>query len=101
MMITGHGGETTWFVDRFAGVLPRPWEIVLPLWLWRALLLAWSLWLAFSSMKWAVWGWNAASQGGIWPESNAEVMKAPTHPVEDVESEASESSVHDETGEEK
>ena len=52
MLIEAPGWEHAWFLDRIDGTLPRPWEVVLPLWLWRSLLLAWSLWLAFSCVKW-------------------------------------------------
>ncbi len=69
MLIVSPQYEHAWFVDRFSGELPRPWELVLPLWLWRGLLLVWSLWLAASCLKWATWGWNAFSRGGIWPAS--------------------------------
>jgi len=68
MLIEAPGWEHAWFLDRIDGTLPRPWEVVLPLWLWRSLLLAWSLWLAFSCVKWAIWGWNAVTAGGLWPE---------------------------------
>lgn len=81
MLIVSPQWEHAWFVDRFAGELPRPWELVLPLWLWRGLLLAWSLWLAASCLKWATWGWNAFARGGIWPPSH-DLRPAGTRPAD-------------------
>jgi len=83
MLIVSPGGEHMWFLDRFASELPRPWEIVLPLWLWRGLLLAWSLWLAASCLKWATWGWNAFSQGGLWPQKAALAAREAREPESD------------------
>jgi hypothetical protein len=59
-------GPLSWFVDRSTGALPRPWMVVLPLWLWRALLLAWSLWLVRSLLAWSRWSWQAVAVGGLW-----------------------------------
>lgn len=56
-----------WFVDRIDGTFPRPWQLVLPLWLWRVLLLVWCIWLVRASLAWGKWGWDAFTSGGIWP----------------------------------
>ena len=37
-----------------------------PLWLYRALMLAWALWLAFALLGWLRWGWEAFRTGGLW-----------------------------------
>lgn len=84
MLVESPLGEHAWFVDRIDGTLPRPWEFVLPLWLWRGLLLVWCLWLVRDGMKWGVWGWNAFAKGGIWPvkpETPSKHAKDPEPPA--------------------
>ena len=39
-----------------------------PLWVYRALMMIWALWLAFSLVSWIKWGWQAFSTGGLWKE---------------------------------
>jgi hypothetical protein len=55
-----------WTQDRIASEMPRPWAISLPLWSYRVLMLTWSLWLAFSLLKWLKWGWQCFSTGKLW-----------------------------------
>jgi hypothetical protein len=55
-----------WTQDRISSAMPRPWAISLPLWVYRALMLFWSLWLAFSLLKWLQWGWRCFSSGQLW-----------------------------------
>jgi len=33
---------------------------------WRGLMLAWALWLAWSLIAWLRWGWSAYGSGGLW-----------------------------------
>jgi len=55
-----------WTQDRIDGTMPRPWAILLPQWVYHVLMLFWSLWLAFSLLKWLKWGWQSFSEGKIW-----------------------------------
>ena len=55
-----------WTQDRISSAMPRPWAISLPLWVYRGLMLFWSLWLAFSLLKWLQWGWRCFSSGQLW-----------------------------------
>jgi len=75
------GGSTddqlVWFVDRVAGQLPRPTVVSLPLWVWRVVMLAWSLWLAASLVRWLPWAWQAWSDGGMFR------TKTPSEPTGD------------------
>ena len=69
MQVSGGGSTETllrWYQDRTAGPLPRPWVLSAPLWLYRALMLLWSLWLALRLMTWAPWGWGSWNSGGLW-----------------------------------
>ena len=73
------GGSTDdqliWFVDRIDGALPQPTVVSLPIWVWRVVMLAWSLWLAASLVRWLPWAWRAWSDGDIFrmkkPEETA------------------------------
>jgi hypothetical protein len=69
MGIAGSGqraNELSWFNDRAPGVLPRPWVFSLSLWWYKALMLAWALWLAFALVRWLPIAWRALGAGGFW-----------------------------------
>ena len=69
MQIAGngsHAGMLRWYVDRAEPALPRPWVLSAPLLLYRLAMLAWSLWLAVALLRWARWGWECFSEGGVW-----------------------------------
>ncbi|HQQ62073.1 MAG TPA: hypothetical protein PLF22_00720 [Pseudomonadales bacterium] len=55
-----------WFQDRTAVGLPTAWALSLPMWMYRGVMLAWSLWLAFALLDWCRWGWNSFSSGELW-----------------------------------
>ena len=46
--------------------MPRAWVFSLPVWVFSVLMLAWSLWLAFSLLGWLKWGWRCFSTEGLW-----------------------------------
>ena len=58
--------ELNWYQDRIGAQMPEAWVLSLPLWSYRLLMLLWSLWLAFSLLKWLRWGWSCWSMGGWW-----------------------------------
>ena len=69
MGVTGNGstpGLLNWFVDRVEGPLPSARAYTLPLWLYKAALLIWSLWLAQALLGWLRWAWQCFSHGGGW-----------------------------------
>ena len=69
MQISGNGSsayELNWFSDRIAEVLPQANMISVPVYIYRLIMLAWSIWLAFAVIKWAQWGWIAFSREGYW-----------------------------------
>ncbi|MEM7217418.1 MAG: hypothetical protein AAF515_03570 [Pseudomonadota bacterium] len=69
MQIEGNGSSgwfLRWFVDRADGVLPSPWVFSVPLWIYRVMMLVWSLWLAFALIRWATWGFRTWSQPDYW-----------------------------------
>ena len=74
MQIVGNNSsshEYHWFQDQADKGLPGAFVISLPMWSYRVVMLAWSLWLAFAVMRWARWGWSAYSSGGIWKSGKA------------------------------
>ncbi|PIP83989.1 MAG: hypothetical protein CO113_15455 [Elusimicrobia bacterium CG_4_9_14_3_um_filter_62_55] len=71
MQIAGNGSyreSLAWYRDRADAVLPRAWILSVPLWVYRAAMLAWALWLASSLIAWLKWGWGRWSQGGLWKD---------------------------------
>jgi len=69
MQIAGNGSTRYllhWTQDRIGAWMPQPWALTLPMWLYRMLMLFWSLWLAFALLKWLRWGWTSFSRDGIW-----------------------------------
>lgn len=69
MQIAGNGSgpyRLNWYQDRSDPMLPRPWMISAPLWVYRVLMLAWALWLAYTLLNWLRWGWNCYASGGLW-----------------------------------
>jgi hypothetical protein len=69
MQIAGNGSsayQLDWYQDRVTGPLPTAWVISAPILLYRGLMLAWSLWLAYALLRWLAWGWDCFSAGGLW-----------------------------------
>ncbi|MCD6184674.1 MAG: hypothetical protein J7K84_02610, partial [Deltaproteobacteria bacterium] len=72
MQICGNNSNSFnlhWTQDRIGAFMPSPWVISLPLMVYHILMLIWSLWLAFSLLKWLRWGWDCFSEGGIWKKT--------------------------------
>lgn len=69
MQISGNGSYAhmlRWYVDRTGSSLPRPWILSVPLYVYRAGMLCWALWLADALTRWVRWAWECASTGGLW-----------------------------------
>lgn len=69
MLIDGNGSSSyllKWYQDRSPPIHETAWIFSLPIIAYRLLMLAWALWLAASVIRWAQWGWNCFSAGGIW-----------------------------------
>ncbi len=55
MMIAGNGSYShflNWYSDRVLDTITQPTTITLSIWYYRALILIWSVWVAFSLIKW-------------------------------------------------
>ncbi|PID54924.1 MAG: hypothetical protein CR978_01705 [Gammaproteobacteria bacterium] len=55
-----------WYQDRSAEHYPQATVVSAPIWVYRALMLAWALWLAVSALNWIKWAWQAFASGGLW-----------------------------------
>jgi hypothetical protein len=81
MGVRGNGSSANmlqWFDDRSAsGELPVASAWTLPLWAYKAAVLAWALWLANALLGWLRWGWHCFSSGGIWLPRTHQATAAP------------------------
>jgi hypothetical protein len=69
MQVAGNGSTNLllrWYQDRTQATLPTAWVFSIPLFAYRALMLAWALWLAYSLLGWLRWAWTCFSDGGYW-----------------------------------
>lgn len=70
MFVTGYGSTTRnlrWFQDHTQnGSLPSPTVLTVSIWVYRAFMLAWALWLARSVLRWIPWAAKQLLAGGIW-----------------------------------
>ncbi len=69
MRIEGNGSSSyfyRWFVDVLQDEASPPWVLSVPMWVYRAAMLGWSLWLAFALIRWVRDAWAAYSQTGLW-----------------------------------
>lgn len=58
--------QLQWYQDQIQGNLPTVKILTIPLYVYRLIMLAWALWLAFSLLKWFQWGWRCFTKDGIW-----------------------------------
>lgn len=78
MQISGnhsYGNTLRWYQDRSEGALPQARVLSVPLLVYRLLMLAWALWLAFALLRWLRWGWGCFSSHGIWRPFNLRVAR--------------------------
>lgn len=72
MGIRGYGSVSnnlSWFADRSDSLLPVAKIASLPIWLYRVLMLAWTLWLASILIRWLSRGLSAWLKNGYWKKS--------------------------------
>jgi hypothetical protein len=62
----GGDGVLRWFADQSRDALPQAGAVSLPMWLYRAAMLGWALWLANAVLGWLRWGLKAWTDGGYW-----------------------------------
>jgi hypothetical protein len=54
-----------WYADRTPGDLPAVTVWTAPVWIYKAIMLLWALWLAIGLIQWLRFGWTAFRKG--WP----------------------------------
>ncbi len=76
MHVAGHNSNAavlSWFADRSESVLPTAAVVTVPMWIYKALILVWALWLSFALLRWLPWVWSCFSSQGYWrPRSKAQ-----------------------------
>ncbi len=78
MQIAGNGSTATalaWYQDQNEALLPRAFVLSVPLWVYRCLMLAWALWLAFALLRWLRWGFQCFGAGGFWKPRKAPIAE--------------------------
>jgi len=66
-----HAALLAWYVDKSPAALPSAWFVSVSIWVWRAVMLAWALWLSRSLLIWLRWAWAELHEGGFWaPKSS-------------------------------
>lgn len=69
MHVSGNGSYAnflSWFDDRSESVLPVAYVLSAPIWLYKVLILAWSLWLSFALLRWLPWVWQQFVAVSLW-----------------------------------
>jgi hypothetical protein len=69
------GNNLVWFADRSDSPLPVATVFSLPIWVYRALMLAWTLWLANSLIRWLRQGLSAWLKNGYWKKTEWTMKK--------------------------
>lgn len=86
MFITGYGSSTgflQWFQDRTPdGKLPQPIVLSVSIWVYRALMLAWALWLANRVLHWFPWTFRQLNEGTFWRRSKAKAKPTTPPPLQ-------------------
>ena len=78
MQVAGLGSSNTelnWYTDHLDGQTPAAHVWSIPILIWKGIMLAWALWLSYSLIAWARWGFHSFSEGGIWREAPPRVPK--------------------------
>lgn len=84
MMIDGNHSDAhqlQWYLPITASVLSTPRVITISIWVYRIMMLAWSLWLAHSLIEWLKWAWQQFSRDGYWKPWPKKAAPAPKPPI--------------------
>jgi len=78
MQVAGNGSTATdlnWYLDRNAEHREPVTLISAPIWVYRLLMLAWALWLAWRLLDWLRWGWRGLVEPTAWLASRRQTLK--------------------------
>ena len=70
-----YGDLLSWFADSSDSALPIASVVSVPLWIYKALILAWALWLSFALLRWLPWVWRCFSSQGYWRSKKGELLR--------------------------
>lgn len=79
MHVTGnnsHGNYLSWFADRSAAETPLAFAVTVPMWIYKALILAWALWLSFALLRWLPWTWQCFARDGFFRSRRGDEVRA-------------------------
>lgn len=63
---SSQGNLLAWFQDQTTSTMPALSVISLSMWVYKAVMLAWALWLSVALVRWLRWAWGAWTRGGHW-----------------------------------
>ncbi len=67
--VSGNGSNMlslNWYEAFSEKEMPSTGAITIPIWIYRGLMLAWSIWIAQSLIRWLGWIWKSWNEGGLW-----------------------------------
>ena len=64
-------GSSHFYADRVEAALPRAWVLSAPVWLYRAVVLLWLVWLLPALQRWLRSAWTTFGTGGFWKKRRA------------------------------
>ncbi len=67
----------SWFQDQVEGVVAAPSLYSVPMWVYRLVMLAWAIWMAFALVRWLRWAFGAWKTGGLWRSPETSFAPAP------------------------
>ncbi|MGI9270995.1 MAG: hypothetical protein ACR2QT_04415 [Woeseiaceae bacterium] len=71
-----YGNALKWFADQSTSALPTASAWSVPLWVYKAFILGWSLWLSFALLRWLPWVWRSFSSQGYWRPRERRIAKS-------------------------
>lgn len=78
MHVTGndsYGNTLRWFSDGSDSTLPIATAWTVPMWIYKALILAWALWLSFALLRWLPWVWRCFTREGYWRDRQSAALR--------------------------
>jgi hypothetical protein len=81
MIVAGNGSSAynmNWYQDRATSTPDSAWVLTVPILVYRILMLAWALWLAFAVLRWLKWGWGCYTTHGLWRKTTKIIKKEET-----------------------
>ncbi len=60
------GRVLRWYADFADSIVPTAWMVSIPLYVYRLVMLVWSVWIALMLIKWVPWAWSCFSAGQYW-----------------------------------